>query len=138
MEDGITVGHLDTSSGERFRRLRHDLGVTSFGLNALVLEPGQRGRVHAHRHQEEVYLVLEGRLALVTEDGEHELGPHDAARVAPAVRRQLVNRGPERVVLLAVGGAQPHDGRDGIAWESWESTDPRTPAEVPLPPDLPG
>ena len=31
MEDGITVGHLDASSGERFRRLRHDLGVTSFG-----------------------------------------------------------------------------------------------------------
>lgn len=137
MEDGITLAHLDTSPGERFRRLRHDLGVTSFGLNALVLEPGQRGRVHAHERQEEVYLVLEGRLALVTEDGEHELGPHDAARVAPAVRRQLVNRGPERVVLLAIGGAQPHAGRDGIAWESWDATESRPPGEVPLPPDLP-
>lgn len=137
MEDGITIGHLDTSPGERFRRLRADLGVTTFGFNGMILEPGQRGRIHAHERQEEVYLVLEGRLTLATEDEERELGPHDVARVAPDVRRQLSNRGDERVVLLALGGAEPHQGRDGIAWAAWDATESVPPAELPLPPDLP-
>ena len=35
------------------------------------------------------------------------------ARVAPSVRRQLANRGSELLVVLAVGGAKPHEGRDG-------------------------
>jgi mannose-6-phosphate isomerase-like protein (cupin superfamily) len=137
MEDGITLGHLDTSPGERMRRLRADLGVSTFGLNAIVLEPGQRGRIHAHERQEEVYLVLAGRLTLATEDEERELGPHDAARVAPGVRRQLSNQGSERLVLLAMGGAEPHQGRDGIAWASWDAPESHPPAELPLPPDLP-
>jgi hypothetical protein len=39
-------------------------------------------------------------------------------RVAPEVRRQLVNRRPQRVVLLALGGAEPHEGRDGKSYAS--------------------
>ena len=59
-------------------------------------------------------------------------------RVGPAVRRQLVNAGSERVVLLALGGAGEHVGRDGLAWASWDDDGPgRTPQEVPLPDDLP-
>jgi len=54
------------------------------------------------------------------------------------VRRQLSNRGGERLVLLALGGAGPHIGRDGRAWESWdEGGEGRPPQEVPLPGDLP-
>jgi mannose-6-phosphate isomerase-like protein (cupin superfamily) len=102
------------------------------------LAPGQRGRVHRHERQEEVYVVLEGTLTLELEDGPRELARGEVARVAPEVRRRLVNRRPERLLLLAIGGSGSHEGRDGRAWESWdEPGDGRFPPEVPLPEDVP-
>jgi uncharacterized cupin superfamily protein len=138
MESGTSFATLDLDTDERFQRLRAELGVSAFGLNLILLRPGQRGRVHAHRQQEEVYLVLEGTLTLLLEDGEeHELGRGQLARVAPDARRQLVNRHPERLALLAVGGAAEHVGRDGRAWASWdEGGEGRAPQDVPLPNDL--
>lgn len=69
---------------------------------------------------------------------ERRLSKGDLARVGPQTRRQLVNRGPQRLVLLALGGADQHQSRDALTWESWADDGPgRQPAEVPLPPDLP-
>lgn len=137
--DPVTVVALDPDGArERFQRLRSALGVTSFGINLIVLQPGERGRVHAHREQEEVFLVWAGELTLVTSGGEHVLRAGQLARVAPAERRQLVNRGTERLELLALGGAGEHVGRDGIAWADWDDDgEGRPPQEVPLPPDEP-
>ena len=59
------------------------------------------------------------------------------ARVGPDVRRQLTNRGSELLAVLAIGGAEPHEGRDGVAYAAWEDEEGRSPQEVPLPPDLP-
>jgi uncharacterized cupin superfamily protein len=135
----LTVASLDAETGERFVLLRRQLGVRSFGMNLIVLQPRERGRIHAHLEQEEVYVVLEGELTLVAEGEEHTLGEGRAARVAPSLRRQLVNRGPRRLVLLALGGSGEHAGRDGRAWRAWdEAGEGRSPAEVPLPEDLPG
>jgi hypothetical protein len=86
--------------------------VTSFGLNQITLQPGERGRIS------------------VIERGE-------LVRVAPELRRQLVNRGPDPLVLLAVGGAGEHAGRDGEAFASWDDEAGAPPQEVPLPEDLP-
>ena len=129
---------LSRDSGERFQRLRRDLGIEGFGLNLIVLAPRQRGRIHEHEQQEEVYFVLEGELTLLVDGEPHVLGADDLVRVAPTVRRQLVNAGPRRVVLLALGGSGEHDSRDGKAWESWDDDSPgRDPRDVPLPEDLP-
>ena len=136
MEDGTTTTRLDPDTGERFLPLRRQLGVSSFGFNQIVLQPGQRGRIHRHQRQEEVYLVLEGSLTLVVEGDATELGPHELIRVAPQIRRQLVNRGPGRVVLLALGGANEHQGRDGEAFGDWNDEDPVPPQELSMPPDL--
>ena len=140
MEPGVGYAVVDLQTRERFVKLRSQLGVTSFGLNLIVLRPGQRGRIHRHRHQEEVYLVLEGELTLII-DGEERpaLRRGEAVRVAPELRRQLLNRGREDCVLLAIGGSGEHVGRDGVAYESWEAPDDtgRPPQEVPLPEDLP-
>jgi mannose-6-phosphate isomerase-like protein (cupin superfamily) len=125
-------------SEERFQALRRELGVTSFGLNAITLLPKQRGRIHRHERQEEVYLVLEGELTLIVEGEEQVLGAGTLVRVGPETRRQLVNAGTEPLRLLALGGYGEHEGRDGHAWESWdEGGEGRPPQEVPLPPDLP-
>ncbi|MBB4661190.1 cupin domain-containing protein [Conexibacter arvalis] len=137
MEHGIAFGRLDPGGGERFQPLRRQLGVTSFGINLITLQPGQRGRIHAHERQEEVFLVLEGELALTLVDGEHRLGVGELVRVAPGVRRQLVNKRPQRLVLLALGAAGEHLGRDGIAWTAWDATHSAPPQETPLPDDVP-
>lgn len=134
----LSVTALHRDNGERFQRLRAELGVSSFGLNLIVLRPRQRGRVHSHERQEEVYLVLEGELTLIVEGVEHRLLADQLARVGPSARRQLVNAGSQPAVLLALGGSGEHDGRDARAWESWDEDGPgRAPAEVPNPADLP-
>ena len=136
METGVAFAALDPDHEERFLPLRRMLGVTSFGLNQILLRPGQRGRIHRHSGQEEVYLVLSGTLTLGVEGEERELAQGELARVAPGVRRQLVNKGGEDVLLLALGGANEHVGRDGEAFVSWDDEVGAPPQEVPLPDDL--
>jgi mannose-6-phosphate isomerase-like protein (cupin superfamily) len=137
MQTGTARAALDPDAGERFVSLRRQLGVTSFGINQLVLEPRQRGRIHRHQRQEEVYLVIAGTLTLVVEGEEQAVAPGELVRVAPEVRRQLVNRGAERLVLVALGGDGEHIGRDGEAFAGWDSPQGAPPQEVPLPDDLP-
>ncbi len=136
MEDGTTTTRLDPDTGERFLPLRRQLGVSSFGMNQIVLAPGQRGRIHRHANQEEVYLVLEGTLTLLIEGERTELGAGELIRVGPRVRRQLVNRGPGRLLLIALGGANEHQGRDGEAFPDWSDEQPVSPQDLPMPPDL--
>jgi len=135
---GFSVATLDRESGERFQSLRRELGIDSFGMNLIVLQPRQRGRVHVHEHQEEAYIVLEGELTLIVDGVEHRLVRDQAARVGPATRRQLVNAGPQRLVLLSLGASGEHEGRDARAWASWEEQGPGSaPQDVPNPEDLP-
>src|SRR4051794_7673963 len=122
MESGVAYSKLDPDGEERFQRLRAELGVTSFGINLLRLRPGQRGRIHRHKQQEEVYLVLEGTLTLELDSETRDLTRGELARVAPEVRRRLVNRHGEPMLLLALGGANEHVGRDGAAYESWDES----------------
>jgi mannose-6-phosphate isomerase-like protein (cupin superfamily) len=133
----VKIAGIDYESDERFLSLRRLLGVTSFGLNQITLQPGQRGRIHRHRCQEEVYFVLRGTLTLACENEEYSLGEGQMARVAPDVRRQLVNGGNTSCVIVAIGGAGEHVGRDGEAFAAWSETAGRAPQEVPLPDDLP-
>jgi mannose-6-phosphate isomerase-like protein (cupin superfamily) len=137
MNENTSRTRLDPETPERFVSLRRALGVTTFGINQMVLQPGQQMRIHRHERQEEVYLVLEGSLTVVLEAEETELGTGELMRVAPRVRRQLVNRGPHRVVLIALGADGDHEGRDGEAFTSWKETTGAQPKDVPLPDDLP-
>jgi uncharacterized cupin superfamily protein len=137
-EPDLTFAKIDREGAERFQSLRRELGVAGFGMNVIRLRPRERGRIHSHERQEEVYLVLEGELTLVVEGVEHTLVPDSAARVGPGIRRQLVNAGPDPLVLLALGGSGEHVGRDGAAWTDWSESGPgRPPQEIPLPEDLP-
>ncbi len=134
---GIGRARLEPGSTERFVRLRSELGVSSFGLNQLNLAPGQRGRIHRHARQEEVYLVIEGELTVEVEGTEPQvLGSGELIRIDPRLKRQLANRGREPLTLVAIGGYGEHEGRDGEAFTGWEQEQGAPPQQVPLPPDL--
>jgi len=137
VEHGTAFTRLKDDVEDRFQSLRRELGVSTFGLNLILLKPGQRGRIHNHRRQEEVYLVLDGTLELHVEGEVHVLEAGQLARIGPDVRRQLVNRTPERLAVLAIGGAKDHEGRDGVAFASWEDEKGGSPQDTPLPEDVP-
>lgn len=137
---GVSATRLQAAPAERFNRMRAPLGVSSFGINQIVLGAGQRNRIHRHRHQEEVYLVLAGTLTLMVEGEPWEYGVGEVVRVAPDVRRQLVNRHPAPLSLLALGGhidRGEHEPRDAEAFNDWSETEAGTPQTVPVPDDLP-
>lgn len=139
MDPAVRFARLDpdgVAPDSRFQRLRRQLGAGAFGLNLIVLQPGQRGRIHRHARQEEVYLVLAGTLTLVVEGEARALQAGELALVPPHIRRQLVNRHRERLELLAIGGAGEHEGRDGEAFASWEQERGAPPQETPLPEDV--
>lgn len=92
--------------GVRFKPARQALGVSSWGMNVLELDPGCNGypeHDHASDGHEEVYVVLRGEVVLVTEGEERTLIEGAMARVPGAVRRKLVTRG-QGAVVLALGG----------------------------------
>jgi quercetin dioxygenase-like cupin family protein len=137
MEPGTSFAVLDPEHGERFLSLRRRLGVSTFGINQIRLRPGERGRIHSHRNQEEVYLVLAGTLTLWVEGERYELGEGELARVAPGVKRQIANPHDQDALIIALGAANEHVGRDGEAFTSWDQAEGRPPQEVPLPDDEP-
>src|SRR4029079_6843108 len=124
-DSGFTRTALALDGDERFVSLRRPLELTGLGMNLMILAPGQRGRVHDHERQEEAYLVWEGTLTLIVEGEPHDLERGEIARVGPGVRREIVNRGPGLCAIVALGATPgAHTGRDGLAWASWEDTDP--------------
>ena len=140
MSEDVIATRLETELGEdRFISVRRPLGVRSFGINQLFLAPGQRNRIHRHKHQEEVYLVLAGTLTLLIEGEPTEYEQGTLVRVGPGVRRQLINRHRTPLSLLALGGHEDHEheSRDGEAFAEWSQTEPGTPQTTPLPADMP-
>ena len=114
--DGYAVAHLDDlGEGPGFRKIRKQLGVTAFGVNAIVLPPSYATGSHYHEEQEELYFVHEGEVEFEFGDGSTErLGPGGVAWVdAPTHRRVRNLSDSEEAVYLVVGGKGGYVGRDG-------------------------
>jgi quercetin dioxygenase-like cupin family protein len=113
--EGYAVGTLDSlGDGYGFRKIRRGLGVTAFGINALVLPPGYDGFRHYHDQQEETYFVHRGTVEFRFGDGSsHTLGPGALARVDPATVRSFRNVSDEDAVIVVAGGKDGYVGRDG-------------------------
>src|SRR4029079_17673658 len=57
--DGWAVSSIaDLGEGPGFGKVRGPLGITAFGVNAIVLPPSWVTPTHSHERQEELYLVL--------------------------------------------------------------------------------
>jgi uncharacterized cupin superfamily protein len=113
--DGWTIASLDDlGEGPGFRKVRAALGVTEFGVNAVVLPPGHTSRRHFHERQQELYLVLRGEIEFQLGDERHVLGPGGLARVdAPTVRSLRNTSDTDEAVYFCVGGEGGYVGRDG-------------------------
>ena len=114
--DGWAVGSIDgIGQGPGFRKIRKALGVTAFGVNAVVMPPGYTSGRHMHQRQEELYFVHSGTIEFTFDGEKRVLGPGGLARVDPATVRSLRNvSDTEDAVYLAVGGAGGYVGRDGL------------------------
>ena len=120
---GYAVANLDDlGEGPGFRKVRRELGVQEFGVNAIVLPPGIETGRHFHEEQEELYFVHAGRVEMEFGDGSrHQLGPGSFARVDPATVRLVRNRGEEPAVYVIVGAKAGYVGRDGRVPEGEEN-----------------
>lgn len=106
----VSVGDLDPDSTARSERrsLAAPLGATDVAVNHYRLDPGERlAGLHAHEHQEEVFVVLEGRLTVETLEGEVAVGSGEAIRFAP--REHKSGKADGAATVLAIG-APPADG----------------------------
>ena len=90
-----------------FRKVRRALGVTAFGVNAVVMPPGVPGFHHWHDNQDELYFVHRGRARV-------EIGDGGLLHVESTTRRTVSNASDsEDLVLLVVGGKDGYVERDG-------------------------
>ncbi|HEY5976757.1 MAG TPA: cupin domain-containing protein [Solirubrobacterales bacterium] len=122
--DGYAVANLDDlGEGYGFRKVRKELGVTAFGVNAIVIPPSYETGRHLHEKQEELYFCHRGKIAIVFDDGtEHELAPGGCAWVdAPTVRKIRNLSDSEDATYVVVGGKDGYVGRDGALPEDESS-----------------
>jgi mannose-6-phosphate isomerase-like protein (cupin superfamily) len=126
--DGWAVGSIDgIGEGPGFRKVRRELDVTAFGVNAIVIPEGYDAGQHYHDEQEELYLVLRGTIAITFGEDEADrftLAPGGLARVDAHTVRRVRNAGQGDAVYFIVGGKDGYVGRDGRVPDGSEITRP--------------
>ena len=89
-----------------FRKARAELGVESFGMAIVELQPhadNHPSHDHAAAGQEEVFVVLRGSGEMVIDDETIPLNTETIVRVGPDAKRKI-NPGPDGMRLIALGG----------------------------------
>jgi mannose-6-phosphate isomerase-like protein (cupin superfamily) len=111
---GYAISSLDElGEGYGFRKIRRGLGVTAFGVNALVMPAGYEGFLHYHDTQDELYFVHQGTARFEVGDEVRELGPGSIVHVESTTPRRFSNTGADDLVVLVVGGKDGYVERDG-------------------------
>jgi quercetin dioxygenase-like cupin family protein len=111
---GHAFGSIDElGSGPGFRKIRSALGVTAFGVNAVVYPPGHEGFAHYHDEQDELYFVHSGRVRVEVEGETRELGPGGIFHAESTTPRRVYNPFDDEAVILVVGGKGGYVERDG-------------------------
>jgi quercetin dioxygenase-like cupin family protein len=108
------VSSLDElGEGYGFRKVRSALGVTAFGVNALVFPPHYEGPNHYHDTQDELYFVHRGTATFTLDGDEHEVREGGIVHVESTTPRMISNRTDDDLVLFIVGGKGGYVERDG-------------------------
>ena len=76
--------------------------------------PGTRGRRHAEKAQEEVFVVISGALTMLLGDPPDrvDVGPQSVVAVQPGTPLQVRNEGSEELVLYIYGAPPEQEGAD--------------------------
>ncbi len=111
---GYQVSSLDElGEGYGFRKVRQPLGVTAFGVNALVFPARYEGPNHYHDRQDELYFVHRGTATFTFDGDEHEVGEGGLVHVESTTHRMISNRTDGDLVIFIVGGKDGYVERDG-------------------------
>ncbi len=111
---GYSVNSLDSlGDGHGFRKIRKPLGVTAFGVNAIVFPPHYDGPNHYHDTQDELYFVHRGTATFVVDGDEHTVEEGGLVHVESTTPRSVSNRTDDDLVVLIVGGKGGYVDRDG-------------------------
>jgi mannose-6-phosphate isomerase-like protein (cupin superfamily) len=111
---GYQVSSLDElGEGYGFRKVRQPLGVTAFGVNALVFPPNYDGPDHFHDLQDELYFVHRGTATFDFDGAQHVVGEGGLVHVESTTHRKVSNLTGEDLVLFVVGGKDGYVPRDG-------------------------
>jgi uncharacterized cupin superfamily protein len=109
-----SVNSLDAlGEGYGFRKIRQALGVTAFGVNAIVYPPRYDGPNHFHDTQDELYFVHRGTATFVVDGDEHTVEAGGLVHVESTTPRSVSNHTDEELVVLIVGGKGGYVERDG-------------------------
>jgi mannose-6-phosphate isomerase-like protein (cupin superfamily) len=103
----------ELGDGPGFRKIRAALGVTAFGVNALVYPPGYEGFSHYHDTQDELYFVHRGRVRVEVGGETRELGEGGLFHAESTTPRTISNPFDEDAVVFVVGGMGGYVERDG-------------------------
>lgn len=114
MEDDSRMTHKLLRSSDAHWRESNQMGVLNTNLAAQLeaehlgarlwrLRPGEASTRHRHSHQEELYLLQEGRGRIRVGEEVLELGPGDALLVRPSTVRQVFNDTDSDALWLVVG-----------------------------------
>jgi quercetin dioxygenase-like cupin family protein len=103
----------ELGEGPGFRKIRAPLGVTAFGVNAVVYPPGFDGFAHYHDTQDELYFVHRGRVRVEVEGETHDLEAGGLFHCEATTARKLSNPFDEEAVVFVVGGKGGYVERDG-------------------------
>jgi uncharacterized cupin superfamily protein len=97
-------------AGNHEAKLGQAVGVTQFGVNHVILEPGAASALrHWHEGEDEFVYVLSGQLTLIDETGEHALaaGSFVGFPAGEPNGHHLVNRSKAPATFLSVGTRKP-------------------------------
>ena len=112
---GHAFGSIDElGEGYGFRKVRRALGVTAFGVNAIVYPPGYEGFHHFHDTQDELYFVHSGHARVEADGEERILEAGGLVHVDSTTPRKVSNASEtDDLVVLVIGGKDGYVERDG-------------------------
>ena len=99
------INEMETSFGGGMKKVRAELGVSSFGVQVLDFPPNFTDypeHDHAEEGQEELYATMNGSGEIELDGERIAISPDVIVRVGPACRRKLYS-GPAGLRVLAMG-----------------------------------
>lgn len=107
--------HVTTLAGLAPYAAPGHFGMTAFRLQGLETSPNRSfwcglsrfepggGAERSSSALERVYVLIEGCMTVITDEGEHELRPFDSCRIAPGEARALINRSGALATMMVIG-----------------------------------